>query len=213
MGTDLLYGTGTFEPMEISRRAANVPLWSLGKYGSVASDAACGPMSADGSSGSGLLLARSPLSTRTAFASPDHRTAVSPRQKLSVLASLRRASEGSQLRVHWFKAASGGSASVSSIELPVGSWDRDSCRRIRFDVTVPPGAVAAQVFVRLKPPAGGQRVRRLAVDNVSLVDWAPSGRAGRRYGVFEVLKDGSVPFSSDDNGVASASPLVPVSNP
>lgn len=213
MGTDLLFGTGTFEPMEISRRAANVPLWSLGKYGSVTSDAACGPSSADGSSGSGLMLARTPLSTRTAYASPDHRTPVSARQKLSLLASLRQASEGSQLQVHWFRAASGGSASVSSIELPAGSWDRDTCRRIRFDVTVPKGAVAAQVYIRLKPPAGGQRVRRLAVDDVSLVDWAPSGRAGRRYGVLEVLKDGAVPFSSDDNGVASAGPLVPVSKP
>ncbi|EWT03524.1 hypothetical protein N865_17465 [Intrasporangium oryzae NRRL B-24470] len=213
MGSDLLFGTGTFEPMEIGRRAANVPLWSLGKYGSVTTDAACGPASADGSAGSGLMLARTPLSTRTAFASPQHRTPVTPRQKLSVLASLRQASEGSQLQVHWFKAFAGPSSSISSIELPEGSWDRDSCRRVRFDVTVPKGAVAAQVFVLLKPPAGGQRVRRLAVDDVSLVDWAPSGRTGRRYGVLEVLKDASVPFSADDGGLASASPIVPVSQP
>lgn len=205
-GTDLLFGTGNFEQMQIGDQSSGAPLWSVGKYGALDSDAACGGADAHGS---GLLLARTPLSTRTAFAAHDHRAAVSAGQKLSLLASIRQASQGSRLQIHWFKSMMGKSSGISSLELPPGVWDAGACRRVRFDVTVPKGVVAAQVYVFLTPPAGGQRVRRLAVDDLALVDWAAAGRSGRRYDVLEVLKDGGVPFTTDERGSIPLGPLRP----
>ncbi len=206
MGTDLLLGTGTFERMQIGGDSSRASLWSLGKYGAISSEAACG----SGDKGAGLLLARSPLSKRTAYASPDHRTPVSSGQRLSLLASVRQASEGSRLQVHWFKSKGGKSSSVSSLELPAGAWEEDACRQIRFDVTVPKGVIAAQVFVMLKPPSGGQTVRRLAVDDLVLVDWAGTGRSGRRYDVLEVKRSGPVAFQTDERGTRPPGPLLPV---
>jgi poly-gamma-glutamate synthesis protein (capsule biosynthesis protein) len=204
MGTDLLLGTGSFERMQIGGDSSRASLWSLGKYGSVTSDAACG----SDDKGAGLLLARTPLSKRTAYASPDHRTPVASGQRLSLLANVRQASQGSRLQVHWFKNKEGRSSGVSSLELPPGSWAATACRQVRFDVTVPKGAIAAQVFVMLKPPAGGQTVRRLAVDDLALVDWAGTGRAGRRYDVLEVKRTGPVTFQTDERGAAPPGPLV-----
>jgi poly-gamma-glutamate synthesis protein (capsule biosynthesis protein) len=206
MGSDLLFGTGSFERMQIGGSASRASLWSVGKYASVTSDAACGT----DDSGAGLLLARSPLSTRTAYASPDHRTPVAGGQKLTLFASVRQASEGSRLQVHWFKGMEGKSSGVSSLELPAGSWEPQKCRQVRFDVTVPKGVVAAQVYVMLKPPSGGQRVRKLAVDDLALVDWAPTGRTGRRYDILEVRKRGPVTFQTDEPGTAPPGPLVPL---
>jgi poly-gamma-glutamate synthesis protein (capsule biosynthesis protein) len=206
MGSDLLFGTGSFERMQIGGDQSRASLWAVGKYASVTSDAACGT----DDSGAGLLLARSPLSTRTAYASPDHRSPVSGGQKLTLLAGVRQASEGSRLQVHWFKGMEGKSSGVSSLELPAGSWQPQKCRQIRFDVTVPKGVVAAQVYVMLEAPSGGQRVRKLAVDDVALVDWAPTGRSGRRYDILEVKKTGPVTFQTDEPGAAPPGPLAPV---
>lgn len=205
-GTDLLFGTGDFERMEIGGSSSGAPLWSVGKYGALDSSASCGGEPG----GSGLLLARTPLSTRTAFAAHDHRAAVSSGQKLSLLANLRQASEGSRLQIHWFKSMMGKSSGISSLELPPGEWAPDACRRVRFDVTVPKGVVAAQVYVFLIPPGGGQRVRRLAVDDLVLVDWAAPGRSGRRYDVLDVQKDGPVSFVADEPGTVPPGPLQPL---
>lgn len=206
MGTDLLLGTGSFERMQIGGDSSRASLWSVGKYGSITADAACG----SDDKGGGLMLARSPLSTRTAYASPDHRTSVASGQRLSLLASIRQASQGSRLQVHWFKDKEGKSSGVSSLELPPGAWNAATCRQVRFDVTVPKGVVAAQVFIMLKPPAGGQTVRRLAVDDLALVDWAGTGRGGRRYDVLEVKRTGPVTFQTDERGTAPAGPLVAI---
>lgn len=201
-GTDLLFGTGSFEQSLIGSTDV-APLWSLAKYGAVTTSASC-----DASpTGVGLLIARSPLSTVPAVASPEHRASVTPGQGLSVLARLRQASPGSRIEIHWYADESGPSTSVSSTELPTGRWPKDSCRSVRFDVTAPKTAVAAQVFVVLKPPDGGQTIRRLAIDDVTLVDWAPKGRSGRRYDMVEALAAGQVTFEADEPGTAASTPL------
>ena len=59
----------------------------------------------------------------------------------------------------------------------------------------------------LKPPDGGQTIRRLAIDDVTLVDWAPKGRSGRRYDMVEALAAGQVTFEADEPGTAASTPL------
>ena len=77
-----------------------------------------------------------------------------------------------------------------------------------LDLTAPRKAVAAQVYIVLDAPKGGQTIRRLAIDDVSLVDWAPKGRSGRRYDVVGGLRNGTVTLRSDSAAPADSSPLV-----
>lgn len=202
-GTDLLFGTGSFEPTVVGASEGTIPGWSPGKYAAVSGDASCHP------SGRGVQLARTPLSLETAVMSPDHRSPVVQGQKLSLVANVRQASEGSRLEVHWYDDMGGPSTIKSSrLELPTGAWSQGSCQRVRFDLTAPRKAVAAQVFIVLDAPEGGQTIRRLAIDDVSLIDWAPQGRSGRRYDVVDGLRNGTVTFRSDGGAPAGSSPLV-----
>jgi poly-gamma-glutamate synthesis protein (capsule biosynthesis protein) len=202
-GTDLLFGTGSFEQTTVGETDGRAPLWSQGKYADLTPDASCQP------TGRGVLLVRTPLSAEEAVMAPDHRASVVPGQKLSLVANVRQASEGSRLEVHWYEDMVGSSSSTSRLELPSGAWSPGSCQRVRFDRTVPAKAVAAQVFIVLEAPEGGQTIRRLAIDDLSLVDWAPKGRSGRRYDMVDGLRSGSVTFHSDSAHPADPKPVVP----
>jgi poly-gamma-glutamate synthesis protein (capsule biosynthesis protein) len=203
VGTDQLFGSGNFEPEAVGTSDAG-PLWTLGKYGRVTTDASCSP-----SGGQGLLLARTPLSQETAVATTRHRVPAAQGQKMTLTAKVRQASAGSRLEVHWYTDLAGPSTSSSRVDVPAGSWDRGSCLSVLLKVVAPSKAVAAQVFVVLDPPNGGQTVRRLAVDDLMLVDWAPKGKSGRRYDVVGGLTTGSVAVAADDSTTARTSPLVP----
>ena len=115
-------------------------------------------------------------------------------------AKVRYAAPGSRLEVHWYRDFTGRSSSTSRLDIPTGSWDGGACQKLRFDVVVPRKAVAAQVFVVLDPPHGGQTVRRLAIDDLMLVDWAPKGRSGRRYDVVSALSAGPASLGHDTMG-------------
>jgi poly-gamma-glutamate synthesis protein (capsule biosynthesis protein) len=201
-GTDQLFGTGTFEA-DVVGSPDLAPLWSVAKYGTVTAEASCDP-----AGGRGLMLARSPLSEETAVAATRHRVPAAQGRALTLTAKVRYASEGSRLEVHWYDDFTGASTSTSRVDIPKGAWDRGACQTVRFDVVVPRKAVAAQVFVVLDPPKGGQIIRRFAVDDIMLVDWAPKGRSGRRYDVVEGLASGPVTFAADDP-VTAATPLMP----
>ncbi len=203
-GTDQLFGTGTFED-DVLGSPEPSPLWSLAKYGTVTADASCDP-----SGGRGLMLARSPLSEEVAVATSRHRVASAQGQSLTLTAKVRYASAGSRLEVHWYDDLTGASTSTSKLEIPQGTWDRGACQQVRFDVTVPHKAVAAQVYVVLDPPNGGQVIRRFGVDDVMLVAWAPKGRSGQRYDVVEGLTGGPVTFESDAVVTADAPATAPL---
>jgi len=200
-GTDQLFGTGTFEP-EVLGSPDATPLWSLSKFGTVTADASCDP-----AGGRGVLLSRSPLSEEPAVATTRHRVPAVQGQGLTLAARVRYASRGSRLEVHWYDDFTGASTATSKLDIPTGAWDPTACQTVRFDVVAPRRAVAAQVFVVLDPPKGGQTIRRFAVDDVMLVDWAPKGRSGRRYDVVGGLSHGSVTFAVDDPATAPRTPL------
>jgi poly-gamma-glutamate synthesis protein (capsule biosynthesis protein) len=202
-GNDRLFGTGGFEAEVVGSQDA-APLWLIGKFGAVTADASCVP-----SGGRGLLLARSPLSQETAFATTRHRVPAAQRETLTLSAKVRYASPGSRLEVHWYDDFTGPSTSTSKFDIPTGVWDRSTCARLRFDVVAPAQAVAAQVFVVLDAPQGGQVLRHLAVDDLMLIGWAPQGRSGRRYDVVKGLATGTVALRSDYPTTAPSSPLDP----
>jgi poly-gamma-glutamate capsule biosynthesis protein CapA/YwtB (metallophosphatase superfamily) len=222
VGSDLLFGTGAFADVATGQdggadRLWNVAtegetggperLWALGRYARVTPAAACVTDGVEETSPRGLELARSPLSTKDVIATLEHRTPVAPGQRLSLLAAVRRSAPGSVLEVRWYPAMSGASEVVDVLEVPEGGHDADDCLPVRFDVTVPDGMVAAQVFARVQAPRGGQRLRFLGVDDIRLVEWAAPGEGGRRYDTVESTTGGVVTLRRDDALVGVQTPL------
>ncbi|EOM76159.1 hypothetical protein DW322_18480 [Rhodococcus rhodnii] len=193
VGTDLLWGSGRFDD------AAPAPgdaagLWELGDAARTTPTAGC--------AGDGLELVRSPLSTEDVYATPAGRVDVARGQHLSLLADVRSASPGSILEIRWYDGASGHSIGSDDIAVPERDRTSGGCAEVRLDAVVPPGAVAAQPFVRLNPPGDAVSGPRLAVDDVRLVSWAPEGSAGRRFDTVETTRSVTVAVTGDAEGPA-----------
>lgn len=203
-GSDLLYGTGSFESVAIPASATGERLWTLGEYAKRTSGASCEVTPS--ASGTGLQLARTPLSKRDAVAANAHRLQVG--HHLSLVADVRRAAPGSALEVRWYRSAKGGSLTSSRLDLPSGSWAADECRSVRLDLDRPKGAKFAQVYVRQTPPDGGQRVERTGVDNVRLVQWSTDPSPGRAHDTVEATRDMTVTVRRDDPH-GSTEPFLP----
>jgi hypothetical protein len=137
-----------------------------------------------------------------------HRTQVRPGRTLTLTAQVHRASPGSSIQVKWYAGKEGHSRDTTVLRLPTGVWDAYSCRSVRLDVAVPPRAHYAQVFVRLDPPEGGQKVRRLAVDNIRLVEWALRPESGRRFDTVESPNGAQVTVVADSMA-AGDNPFLP----
>lgn len=189
LGEDLLW-TGTFEDMDTDPRTDGAHGWSLGPTTRVASSAAC-------AGAVGVELSRSPVSTEDVLATPIHRQLVTPGANLSVIAEVRDASPGATLELRWYSATQGPSNSVTTLQIPEGSYDEDSCVQVRLDATVPEGVIAAQPMLRLPPTLDVHFGAHLAVDNVQLVTWGASGENGRRYDVVDVREDVTLPLVND----------------
>jgi poly-gamma-glutamate synthesis protein (capsule biosynthesis protein) len=193
LGEDLLW-TGTFEDMDTDPQTHGAHGWSLGPDASVTSRAAC-------AGAVGVELRRGPVSTQDVLATPVHRQLVSPGSTISVLADVRDASPGATLELRWYPATEGPSSAVTTLPIPEGAFDEDSCAQVRIDATVPAGIIAAQPMVRLPPTFDVHLGAHLAVDNVQLVVWGAPGESGRRYDVVDVLQDVTLPLV-DDAGVS-----------
>lgn len=192
-GTDLLRGTGTFEGVSTSESDSD-RLWALGKYAYLGSGGACDATWP--ASGTGLQVARTPLSKKDVIASNAHRVPVG--DEASLFADVRRAAPGSTLEVRWYGMTKGESMGVSTLDLPVGSWSANTCRQVRLDVDRPVGASYAQVFLRQRPPGGGQEVLRTAVDNVRFVEWSSQPLSGRGYDTVEATSNTTVTVRRDE---------------
>lgn len=187
-GTDLLYGTGDFEPVQVPAGSTSsngdkppVPskgdLWRLGRFADVRDDSACGTREQQ----YGVELLRSPVSKEDAFVSPAHRVPVRAGTSVSLLVDVRTASAGGVIQLKWYRGSKGESVSQAEVEIPEVRESATSCRLIRLNATVPRGVSAALPFVRLTPPSNNVTVNRLRVDRIRLVAWAPQGATGRAY--------------------------------
>ncbi|WP_052594114.1 CapA family protein [Luteipulveratus mongoliensis] len=180
-GTDLLFGTGTFEDQDVDPTTSGGDLWTLGKYARISTGARC--KLGDGTSDQGIELLRSPVSTKDVYATPSHRQMITPGQSLTLTTDLRRASPGATLELRWYYRSEGKSMKTTSVTLPITDTTSSGCRRVVLDAVAPKDAHAVQPFLRLAPPSDGQKSRRLAVDNLRLIAWAPVGQGGRQYDV------------------------------
>ncbi|MFW0787262.1 CapA family protein [Gordonia sp. CPCC 206044] len=203
VGNDLLWGSGRFEAQDADPGTRGVELWRLGRAARVSTSAACADtrdpdVEGDGTAdGRGLELVRSPKSTKDVFATTSSRIDTEPGRRLSLLAAVRSASPGSTLEIRWYGAAMGKSIGSQTVEIGEGDHPRGDCAQVRIDAVVPPGVVAAQPFVRLRPPDDSLSGPSLAIDDVRLVDWAPSGTAGRGFDTVERTGPGTVRFTGD----------------
>lgn len=196
-GVDLLYGTGTFEELDVDRKNGAAPMWTLGLNARVSATAACGPApSTDDSDGHGLALERSPLSTQEVFASPAHRAMVRPGETLTLGAQLRRATDGAAIELRWYRRATGRSVRSSQVALPHGSWPREACQAVHARVIVPAGMNAVQVFVRVRPSHDTQLGKGLALDELTLLA-TPRPAAGAGYEAIDTGDGGTAVLRQD----------------
>jgi poly-gamma-glutamate synthesis protein (capsule biosynthesis protein) len=185
VGRDLLWGSGGMEQLSTSLDSGDrTALWHLGRFAAASGEAAC-------SGRRGLLLRRSPVSARDVIATPAHRQAVSPGERLTLVADVGKASAGAVLELRWYAGASGSSTDTVAVDVPE-RLRRSGCEQVRLDVTVPPGAHAVQPFVRLRPPSDVNLSAELWIDDIRLVAWGPAGASGRRWDVVEALGQDAV---------------------
>ena len=192
LGEDLLW-TGHFEDLDTDPATSGAHHWAFGDNVRRSLDAACG-------AGTGMEMARSPVSSDDVVLTPTHRQLVPAGTRLSLVADVRHASPGATLELALFGDTEGGSLTTLTTPIPSGDQDADGCRRVRLDTVVPPGVIAVQPFLRLVPPGGVQRGAELGVDDVLLVAWAPNGAAGRRYDVVEAVDTVELRVRSDRTG-------------
>ena len=198
-GTDLLFGTGTFEELDTEPRNGAAPLWELGRNARISTGAGCSAPGGDHGDGSapshGLELVRSPVSTRDVFAAPSHRVPVAAGAALSLTADLRHATDHASLELRWYAGATGASIRTTVLDLPSGSWPLAACHPVRLDVTVPVDAVAVQPFARVTPGHDRQLGQALSLDNLELVAW--SGSPGRAQDVVDTGRGGTITLHRD----------------
>lgn len=187
-GQDLLFGTGTFEEMSTDADAFEPLLWSTGKYTQLSKDAAC-------TGTRGLQLIRKPASDFDVIATPAHRIAVTPGERLTATVAVRSSTVGARLEVRWYAGMSGASARVSS--KPIGPVSDEGCRTYRMSVTVPAQMTAAQPYLRLVDPGDDTASGELLADEVHLVRWAEPGAGGRLYDMVRFDQSGRKHLTAD----------------
>lgn len=174
-GVDQLNGTGSFGAAGTAQGRTS-GLWSTKEHAKLTHAASCTQEPSD----LGLEMVRSPLSAEELVSSPKHRAKLEPGTELSFMFDVRFATTGASAALHWYREQAGESMGVTTFEIPEVSTGSD-CRSIRFDVRVPEGATAVLPHFRLVATAGEQSGQRLAIDNASLVAWAPVGEVGKRF--------------------------------
>ena len=168
-GRDLLW-VGDFEDQVVGLKPKAGVLWSLSEPDRVVDQraAASGQL--------GVRLTRTGANRLPVVLSPLHRIPVEPGRQLSLLGWLRgRADLKGRLMLGWYAASRGGSQARQERPLRLegdGHWTA-----VRWDVTVPPYAVAVGVNVILDPPSFGRS--QLDVDGLRLIRWEePSSSHG-----------------------------------
>ncbi|MFP5313663.1 MAG: CapA family protein, partial [Actinomycetes bacterium] len=189
VGQDLLWGSGSFANPDSAFTARPSALWTLGQFAKVSPAGGCGD-------GQGLQLLRSPVSKEDAYVSTSHRQQITPGSSLSLLAEVRGASAGGSMELSWYEGNKGESSGGIRVPIPESAADA-ACELVRIDAIAPPGATAAQPFLRLAPPNSQTLSSSLQVDNIRLIEWAPPGSAGRLYDTVEAPEGGSAQFTMD----------------
>lgn len=165
LGRDLLW-IGGFESSEVNSASGSAPLWEQTKDSvQVGKDFAY-------EGNSGIHLTRSGSNLNDVVTSHLHRLLVNKDSKLSITGMIR-ASQGAiaLLQIGWYSDNRG--PSFLQTTEPIEAKAYNHWQSFRLDVQAPADAVAVQVFLRLTPPAQG--VVTADFDNLSVIEWAPTG--------------------------------------
>ena len=103
---------------------------------------------------------------------PSHRLLVRSGTELSVI-GMARSQPGTRVNVQlsWYPDTKGSSNEQTTV--PLNAQANNTWAPFRVDVTVPPGAVAVGLYLRLEPPTRG--VASADFDNVRVLEWAAAG--------------------------------------
>lgn len=187
-GEDLLFGTGSFEEMTTDADAFEPLLWSHGKYTELSNAAAC-------TGTRGLHLIRKPASDFDVIATPAHRIAVTPGERLTATVAVRSSTGGARLELRWYARMNGASAKVTTTR--IGPVRVGGCETFQVSATVPRGMTAVQPYLRLVDPGDRTLAGELSADDVRLIRWAPEATGGRLYDVVRFDAAGRLRFAAD----------------
>lgn len=192
-GRDLLFGTGTFEKMDVGPPSTQPLLWRLGKYTRARREAACGGEL-------GLRVIRQEGAYFDVVATPVHRIPVTAGDRITLSALVREATPGSTLELRWYDAMTGASSALDTLDVAdalATTAGAGACRQVRLDVTVPSGAIAVQPFLRAGPHGDDTRQTEMLLDDVRLVQWASPGSGGRLYDMISLDRTDRVTLTRD----------------
>jgi len=171
LGRDLLW-VGGFEDNVVSDEASAAPLWDLTR-----DTTQVGPDYAY-QSHSGIRLTRGASNIQDAVTSSLHRLLVNPNSKLSITGMVRTSPGAVVLmQMSWYSDTKGPSFLKTSEVIETNAIEQ--WQSFRFDVKVPPEAVALNVFLRLIPPSQGTVTADF--DDIKVIEWAPSDTTYRPY--------------------------------
>jgi hypothetical protein len=164
LGRDLLW-VGSFENNVVGNEPDSLPLWKQGEASSIKVGADYAYQGR-----AGIELLRGSGNQADAVTTNIHRILVKPGSKLTIT-GMARESQGAiaSLQISWYSDTLGPSSNQTLQPLDMkemGVW-----QPFQFDVQVPNGIVALEVFFRLSPPSMG--TSSADFDNLRVIEWAP----------------------------------------
>jgi Bacterial capsule synthesis protein PGA_cap len=187
LGRDLLW-VGSFEPEMVQNGPVGPLLWTSRE------SQLFGPEFAY-QGGFGIRLLRGKSNKTDSVTTHAQRILVTEGTQLTISGMARPATGAlTSLQVSWYPDLSGPSSQRLDQILPLeanGEW-----QPFRVDIQVPPGIVAAGVFIRLSPPISG--TTSLDLDDLRLIEWAdPHADFSPLYTHILLTGEGNVTFQQD----------------
>ena len=164
LGRDLMW-VGGFENTMVDYTYGLLPLWVQTDNSSVQVSS---NFAYEGEAG--IRLSRHTGQKIDAVTTNLYHLLVQPGTQLTI-AGMFRSSVGAKpaVQVSWFPSTAG--PSKDQTVFPLQSTTADTWQPFSFDVIVPDGIVAAQIFLRLPPPNNGDITADF--DNLRVIQWAP----------------------------------------
>jgi poly-gamma-glutamate synthesis protein (capsule biosynthesis protein) len=189
LGRDLLW-VGGFENNVIDSPFQGAPLWDLnpGRVPFGREYAYEGKL--------GIHLTRNGNDTSDSVTTNKSRVIVQPASHLSIAGMIRMNRGATVLaQFSWYSATSGPSFLKTNEQIEVQSYD--SWQPFRFDIQVPPKAIAP-LYLRLILPGPEEGQTIADFDNIRIIEWAhPSARFSPLYDFAQLTGSGNITFTQE----------------
>jgi poly-gamma-glutamate synthesis protein (capsule biosynthesis protein) len=187
LGRDLLW-VGSLEPDVVQNGPIGPPLWTLSESQLFGQEFAFQGVG-------GLRMIRGKQNRADSVTTHLRRIAITENSQLTITGMVRPASGAlASLQVNLYPGMVGPASQRVDQFLAVeatGEW-----QPFRLDLTIPPGIVAAGIFIRLSPPVSA--VTSLDLDDLRLIEWAsPGAKFSPLYTHILLRGEGNVSFRQD----------------